>query len=144
MVSCDTRIVSSAGTERPVSRVRQCGEAWRRRASQQPPVLAVAGIADPDRFFDDLRAAGWVLAEAMTFRDHHRFTARDVGRIMARACQLRAGIVTTEKDLVRLLPYRPFGVPVTHVPMTVEPHPIERFREWIAGELAAIRGEAHG
>ncbi len=34
-------------------------------------VFAVAGIAGPDRFFADLRAAGWEIVGNLTFRDHH-------------------------------------------------------------------------
>ncbi len=45
------------------------------------PVFAVAGIARPQRLFDDLAAAGWRLGGTLVFRDHHRFTQADVTRI---------------------------------------------------------------
>ena len=47
-------------------------------------VVAVAGIASPRRFFDDLRAAGYSVAEGIEFKDHHPFSAADVRRICAR------------------------------------------------------------
>ena len=140
----DDVVVSTERTELPVFRIRQRTIAVPPADRADNPAVAVAGIASPHRFFDDLRAAGWMLADTMTFRDHHRFTAKDVERIMSCARQHRAGIVTTEKDLVRLLPYRPFAVPVTHVPLVVEPSPLEEFREWITRELVAIRGDARG
>ena len=61
------------------------------RACLRRPVVAVAGIARPERFFADLRAAGWELAGALAFRDHHRFTPRDVARIVGAARDSRRG-----------------------------------------------------
>lgn len=109
------------------------------------PVIAIAGIAGPNRFFDDLRAAGWNVADAMAFRDHHSYTRRDLDRIDARARRhYAAAVVTTEKDLVRLLPFRPFAVPVVAVSLVVEPEPADVFREWLTSEIATVRGEARG
>jgi tetraacyldisaccharide 4'-kinase len=85
------------------------------------PVVAVAGIADPAGFFADLKAAGWTIARELPYQDHHPYGAADVARIAgaARAADARL-VLTTEKDLVRLLPFRPFSVPVAGVPMTLE------------------------
>ena len=44
-------------------------------------VLAVAGIARPERFFEAVASAGWRVVGTMPFRDHHIFTPRDVQRI---------------------------------------------------------------
>jgi len=69
------------------------------------PVLAFCAIARPKRFFDDLRARGIVLASEVVFRDHHSYTAADVGYLTAKAQQARAtGFVTTEKDSINLGP----------------------------------------
>jgi len=67
------------------------------------PVFAMAGIAKPQRFFDDLRHAGWSLAGTRTFGDHHRFSGREIAGI-ARAAQSAGAkaIVMTEKDMVRV------------------------------------------
>jgi tetraacyldisaccharide 4'-kinase len=46
------------------------------------PVFAAAGIAHPDRFFDALRGAGWTLAGTRAYRDHHRYSARDVANLV--------------------------------------------------------------
>jgi tetraacyldisaccharide-1-P 4'-kinase len=76
----------------------------------------------------------------MTFRDHHPYSRRDVSRMVAAArTSGAASIVTTEKDLVRLLRYRPFAMPVACVPLTMEPEPREAFRHWLAGSVAAAR-----
>jgi tetraacyldisaccharide 4'-kinase len=101
-------------------------------------VLALAGIARPQRFFDDLTAAGWRLTGAVSFRDHHRYAAADVARI-ARAAResLAEAIVTTEKDAVRLERFAgplPFAV----APMTVTIEPAA-FGGWLAGRLHDAR-----
>lgn len=109
------------------------------------PVLAVAGIASPERFFRDLRAAGWPVADTMAYRDHYRFTRADVDRMVANARRLGAGmIVTTEKDYVRLQPFEPMPVPVGFVPISLRPEPFDRFRAWIGSELQTTRGIARG
>jgi tetraacyldisaccharide 4'-kinase len=102
--------------------------------------LALAGIAEPSHFFDDLRAAGWSVPATMAFADHHRYTSRDLRRIVQRARAAGARrIVTTEKDLVRLLRYRPFPMPIVTVPLRLEPQPIEAFKEWLSGEIRSAR-----
>jgi tetraacyldisaccharide 4'-kinase len=118
-----------------------------RRAFDTKPadeaVFAVAGIAAPDRFAADLRSAGWTVAGAMTFRDHHPYSRRDLARIVDAARSAGASaVVTTEKDLVRLLRFRPFAMPVTAVALTIEPDPRAEFRKWLAGSIAAARDVA--
>jgi tetraacyldisaccharide 4'-kinase len=102
------------------------------------PVVAVAGIARPQRFFDLLAGSGWRVASQFVFPDHHWFSREDLGRIFRAAADARAAaVVTTEKDLVRLLPHRPFPVPVAALPLefTIEP----AFADWLAARLAARR-----
>jgi tetraacyldisaccharide 4'-kinase len=103
-------------------------------------VVAVAGIAQPAGFFNDLRNAGWSLARELAFPDHHRYSRRDVAAIAdaAHSCAAHL-VVTTEKDLVRLLPLRPFPLPVAFVPMTVEVDPPEPFDEWLRARLEDAR-----
>jgi tetraacyldisaccharide 4'-kinase len=104
------------------------------------PAIAVAGIAHPAGFFADLRAAGWTIARELPFRDHHRYTAADLERMAGAARDTGARlIVTTEKDLVRLLPFRPFAVPVADVPMTLEIDPPEALDAWLVSTLKGAR-----
>ncbi len=104
------------------------------------PVMAVAGIARPERFFDDLGAAGHQLVARAAFRDHHRYSRADLDRLVRTARAAGAArIVTTEKDFVRLLPLRPFALPIVWVPLTMEPDPLPEFRSWLAGALNAAR-----
>lgn len=103
-------------------------------------VLAVAGIAKPDRFFTDLRASGASVVGEMAFRDHHAYSRSDVQRIAGEARARNATlVVTTEKDLVRLLPYRPFQVPVASVPLVATIEPSDGFDAWLMNALAEAR-----
>jgi tetraacyldisaccharide 4'-kinase len=104
------------------------------------PVLALAGIASPVRFFEDLRKAGYSAVETLTFPDHHPYSSSDVRRIFLRAnASGAAAVLTTEKDFVRLLPHRPFPMPVGWVPLTMELEPLLEFRRWLAESVGAAR-----
>ena len=67
----------------------------------------------------------------------------DLDRVIARlAAGTGAGVVlTTEKDLVRLLPVAPLGAPVAWVPLEVGIEPAAAFRAWIVERLAKARAE---
>jgi tetraacyldisaccharide 4'-kinase len=102
--------------------------------------FALAGIAEPQGFFATLRERGIAVAGTRTFRDHHPYAARDVAAVFAEAQAAGASaVVTTEKDYVRLLPLRPFRMPVGWVPLTMEPEPPELFRQWLVSSMAAAR-----
>jgi tetraacyldisaccharide 4'-kinase len=84
------------------------------------PVLLVAGIANPQRFADDVRAAGAVVAGELWFADHHRYTAADVTRIAAAAAQAGATqVFTTDKDAVRFEALGPLPFALSRVPLTL-------------------------
>ena len=104
------------------------------------PVLAVAGIAQPPRFFAALRERGYAVAATLAFRDHHPYTAGDVARIQRLAAARRVEyVVTTEKDRVRLLPYAPFAFPLLSIPLAVPIEPEAAFRAWLGGRVERAR-----
>ena len=83
-------------------------------ASAGLKVLAVAGIAHPDRFVTMLRDGGWNVVESMAFPDHHRYTVQDLAAIEAKLKSSGADVVfTTDKDAVRLGPLDAYRVPLT-------------------------------
>jgi tetraacyldisaccharide 4'-kinase len=94
---------SFRGALRPTALVRAVGDGWDEEpldALRGARVVAVAGVARPERFFASLAAAGATVAATVTFADHHAYDAADAARLAAEAGVLP--IVTTEKDLVKL------------------------------------------
>jgi tetraacyldisaccharide 4'-kinase len=67
------------------------------------PVLAFAGIGDPEKFFATLVEAGIDVRARLSFPDHHRFRRAEAIELLARAEREGLVPVTTEKDAVRLL-----------------------------------------
>jgi tetraacyldisaccharide 4'-kinase len=104
-------------------------------------LFAVAGIERPERFFDDLRAAGHRVLGTRVFGDHHVFTATDLATIVdaARAAGA-AAVVTTEKDAVRLEPLTPPGLPIAAAALHTRIEPAEAFTTWLLARLAQARG----
>jgi tetraacyldisaccharide-1-P 4'-kinase len=100
-------------------------------------VFVATGIARPERFLTDLSAAGWDVADAITFRDHHPYSARDVQRIVAAAKAAASAIIlTTEKDAVRLSEFDLADVPIASVPLVVGIEPADAFRRWLLARVA--------
>ena len=65
-------------------------------------VLAFAGIGDPTRFFNTLRASGIEVAGQRAFADHHAYSQAEIETLIAEAKREALTLVTTEKDLARL------------------------------------------
>jgi tetraacyldisaccharide 4'-kinase len=66
------------------------------------PVLAFAGIGDPEKFFATLRDAGIEVRAQRVFPDHHRYRRNEARDLIAHAEREGLVPVTTEKDEVRL------------------------------------------
>lgn len=61
-------------------------------------IKAMAGIGNPERFFNHLRSIGLTFA-GVSFDDHHPFTAQDLAGL---DCDV---LIMTEKDAVKCKPY---------------------------------------
>ncbi len=120
------------------------GPVWRLRRkmeveSMNGPAAAFCGIARPAQFFDGLKAAGLNLVSERAYPDHHRYTARDLNRLVASARAAGAkALITTEKDLVRLerLSFRmPESLPIkaAHLRVEIEDQPVAI--DWLLGKL---------
>ena len=67
-------------------------------------LVAFAGLARPEKFFDTLAAMGAQLEEAVPFGDHHDYSEDDLDLLAQLAKERDAHLITTEKDAARLLP----------------------------------------
>lgn len=74
------------------------------RAPPEGKLVAFAGLARPEKFFDTLAGLGADLAETIPFGDHHRYSEDDLSVLAQLAAERGARLITTEKDAVRLSP----------------------------------------
>jgi tetraacyldisaccharide 4'-kinase len=104
-------------------------------------LVALAGIARPERFLKTVETLGWEIAQPMVFRDHHWFTRKDVETIHDAVQTLGAGgVITTEKDAVRLTSLAlPHDIAWTYVPMRAAIEPAHDFKDWFMARLAEAR-----
>lgn len=108
-------------------------------------VVAVAGIAEPSRFFAALRRQGWDVVHELAFADHRWFTAADHARIAAAVTASNAGaVITTEKDAVRIgSAHVQSGAPIWAVlPMEMAIEPAGEFRDWLLSRVHRARSDA--
>jgi tetraacyldisaccharide 4'-kinase len=86
----------------PVDIVRPGGAAVPLSSLAGLPVVAFCGIARPSAFEQTLRELGVKLVTVHGFPDHHAFTPGELAGLRAEAAALKAQLVTTEKDAMRL------------------------------------------
>ena len=66
------------------------------------PVVAFAGIARPEKFFDTLRQLGATLVARFAFGDHQAISPDELMRMADLASEANAVLMTTSKDQIRL------------------------------------------
>jgi tetraacyldisaccharide 4'-kinase len=107
-------------------------------------VVAVAGVARPEPFFDALQTDGFEVTAGLRYPDHHVFTAVDLSAMAARVTEGQAwGVVTTEKDMVRLLASRPLPFRLAWRSLEARIQPEADFLGWVEHRLE-LRQAFHG
>jgi tetraacyldisaccharide 4'-kinase len=86
--------------------------------------VVFCGIARPEQFFAQVRAAGVTPAAEVGFRDHHAYDRSDIERLLAMRAKFDAGgFLTTEKDAANLgalqTDFQPFAVAVLSLTIDV-------------------------
>ena len=116
-----------------------------RRGRRRQPVVAVAGIASPERFFDALTAPAGASPRrwrsAITIATRRAISARIADAAAAAGAAL---MLTTEKDAVRLLPPRPWPLPVVSCRSQLTPEPSGEFRDVDCRRARGVRGASRG
>jgi tetraacyldisaccharide 4'-kinase len=105
--------------------------------------VVFCGIARPEQFFAQVRAAGITPAAEVSFRDHHAYDRSDVERLLAMRVKLGAGgFLTTEKDAVNLgslqTDLNPRAVAALRLSLD---HPTDVVEAILAGAIFARTGE---
>ncbi len=65
-------------------------------------LIAFAGLARPEKFFDTLEAVGAEVEDVVPFSDHHLYSDDDLRQLSQMAEERGAQLITTEKDAARL------------------------------------------
>ena len=69
---------------------------------QNKKVIALAGIGNPENFFDQLKEKNIDLIKTYSYPDHHNYSKKELKNIIDEAEKNNAVIVTTEKDHIRM------------------------------------------
>jgi tetraacyldisaccharide 4'-kinase len=86
-----------------------------------PKPVVFCGIARPQNFLLQLRAANIAPVAQAFYRDHHAYIGKDISELLALRQRSEAGgFVTTEKDAVNLGPYLSALQPLAVVPVKME------------------------
>lgn len=84
-------------------------------------VMIFSGIGNPGSFRRLVERAGLKVVDALVFRDHHRYAEADLVTIRRRAERAGADlIVTTEKDGVKITPWRKDRPSIAAIRLDVE------------------------
>jgi tetraacyldisaccharide 4'-kinase len=70
--------------------------------TNQTNYIAFAGLANPNKFFNTLRENNYPIIETVSFSDHYIYSNNDIEKLKEKAKKNSAGLITTEKDFVRL------------------------------------------
>ena len=78
-----------------ISRYKFCGTKRKR-------YIAFCGIANPSNFFTALDKLSIKLIDKISYPDHYFYREEDLLKLFSQAKKLNAGLITTEKDMMRL------------------------------------------
>lgn len=123
--------IAKRAPDRPLFRASLKADALAASQLTGRPVLAFAGIANPEKFFASLVNIGAHVAETEVFPDHWPFRMRDIDRLVARAARRGLILVCTEKDLVRVP--REASSEVRTLPVTLRFETPDAIAAWLTG-----------
>ena len=71
------------------------------KSNRDQRYLVFSGLANPEAFENKMRKS-YDVVQSISFSDHHNYTEKDIGKLAAKARDLNAALLTTEKDMVKL------------------------------------------
>ena len=130
-----------AASGKPVFRAQLQPDAQVVAALAARPILAFAGIGDPERFFRTLRASGLEVKVARSFPDHHPFSLDEIDSLIQQARRQGLTVVTTEKDLARFSGSKAgrSDLGVSAFPVTLQFSDPQALRSFVARRLSAAQ-----
>ncbi|NWG04235.1 MAG: tetraacyldisaccharide 4'-kinase [Syntrophaceae bacterium] len=112
----------------PVGLIGPNGEQKALEVYKGKRVLAFSGIAQSNYFISLLKKSGMEVAREMTYPDHHLYRAEDLNSIEEMSKGMD-GVVTTEKDMVKLKEWKIPGIPLFALRIEVQIWEEEAFYE---------------
>ncbi len=109
-------------------------------ALQGRRLLAFAGIADPEKFFGTLDAAGLDAPLRKSFADHHRYSDEEAAALTMQAEHEGLELVTTQKDLARMAGVAGLAALRTRarsLPVSLKFAEADRLQQFVLSKLAA-------
>ena len=82
--------------------------------------LAFCGIGRPDKFGASLKELGVDVVDLIPFADHHFYTDDEMTHLKARAKELDAKLITTQKDIIRLTPSQKMDIETLEIKLEFE------------------------
>ena len=93
--------------------VNAAGETTDLTSFSGQPVLAFCGLGNPEGFRQTLQREQFAIADFLSFPDHHHYAADDLAELERNAARAGvAGLITTEKDIVKIPRTELNGLPV--------------------------------
>lgn len=96
-----------------------CGALW----FEPNKAVLITGIAHPAPFVEYVKNR-YSIEKHYRFADHHNYTLQDVHSVVAfvKACGADTVLLTTEKDMVRLLPFQEHleQIPLFYIPISMQ------------------------
>lgn len=87
-------------------------------------IIVITGIAKPEVFIKAMIKSGKTVLSHLQFADHHNFSQTDIDKITFEweNCESKTAIFTTEKDAMRLMPFKSAlsHIPIFYVPIEIE------------------------
>jgi len=98
------------------------------------PVIAFAGIGYPEKFFDNLPCR---VIEKISFPDHYQYTDEDIEKLIKKAHEKNAKLLTTEKDWVRIPDWAQKQIKFSILHTEIE----KGFYNWLKGKVNDINNK---
>jgi tetraacyldisaccharide 4'-kinase len=88
--------------------------------SSPKKVFAFTGLGYPPKFYKTLESLGYEIAGSQSFPDHHPYQTNEIHELIACAKKMKAHLVTTEKDILRIPLELRMGIEVIKIELKFE------------------------
>ena len=99
---------------------------------KKTPVIAFAGIGYPEKFFDNVPCK---IVEKIPFPDHYQYSDDDIKKLIKKADEKNAKLLTTEKDWVRLPDWAQKKIKFSMLETKID----DKFYSWLKGKVDGIK-----